>query len=83
MCILHTENPHVTLEHERHSPKVNVYCAISKERVYGPYFFMENMVIGYSYLDVLTLCLLLQLEEDSFNFIFQLDGALPRLYLAV
>jgi hypothetical protein len=34
-----TENPHVSLEHERDSPKVNVFCAISKEKVYGPFFF--------------------------------------------
>jgi hypothetical protein len=25
-----TENPHVTVEHERNSPKVNVFCAILK-----------------------------------------------------
>jgi hypothetical protein len=37
-----TENPHVTLEHERDSSKVNVFCAISKEKVYGPFFFVEN-----------------------------------------
>jgi hypothetical protein len=37
-----TENPHVTLEHERDSPKVNVFCAISKEKVYGPFFSWET-----------------------------------------
>ena len=30
-----TAHPHSTLEHVRDSPKVNVFCAISKKRVYG------------------------------------------------
>jgi hypothetical protein len=43
-----TENPHVTLEHERDSPKMKVFGAISKEKVYGPFFFLENTVTGNS-----------------------------------
>jgi hypothetical protein len=34
------ENPHATIEHEHDSPKVNVFCAISRTMVYGPFFFM-------------------------------------------
>jgi hypothetical protein len=78
-----TENPHVTLEHEGDSLKGNVFCAISKEKVYGPFFFMENNVTGNSYLDMLTLWLLPQLEEDSNDFIFQQDGAPPHFHMAV
>lgn len=37
------ENPHGTVEHERDSPKVNVFCAISKKTVYGPFFFEGNV----------------------------------------
>ena len=33
------ENPHATIEHERDSPKVNVFCAIAKNHVYGLFFF--------------------------------------------
>jgi hypothetical protein len=47
-----TEN-HVTLEHERDSPKVNVLCAVSKEKVYGPFFCMEYTVMCNSFLDML------------------------------
>jgi hypothetical protein len=36
-----TEN-HVTLEHQRDSPKVNVYCAISRSQVYSPFSFTEE-----------------------------------------
>jgi hypothetical protein len=41
-----TEDPHVTLEHEGYSPKVNVFFAISKERVYGPSSFEKNTCGG-------------------------------------
>jgi hypothetical protein len=41
-----SQNPRFCLKHVRDSPKVNVFCALSKERVYGPTFFMETTVIG-------------------------------------
>ena len=34
-----TETPHVIIEHGRDSPKVNVFCAVSHTRVFGPFFF--------------------------------------------
>jgi hypothetical protein len=77
-----TENSHVILKHERDSPKVNVFCAISEESVYDPLFFMENTITGNLCLNMLTLWLLSQLEEDCNNFIFQ-DGALPHFHMAV
>ena len=46
------ENPRATTEHERDSPKVNVFCAISKNHVHGPFFFEEN-VTGDAYLQML------------------------------
>ncbi|CAI6343896.1 unnamed protein product [Macrosiphum euphorbiae] len=33
------EQPHATVEHQRDSPKINVFCAISRKKVYGPFFF--------------------------------------------
>ncbi|CAH2000060.1 unnamed protein product [Acanthoscelides obtectus] len=66
-----TENAHMIVQHERDSPKLNVFCAISKNKVYGPFFFHENTVNGSSYLDMLHLWLFPQLTEDSNNFIFQ------------
>jgi hypothetical protein len=44
--ILGLQNPHTTPEHERDSSKVNVFCAISQRKVYGPFFFDENAVTG-------------------------------------
>ena len=43
------KNPHATIEHERDSSKVNVFCAISKNYIHGPFFF-EGNVTGDGYL---------------------------------
>ena len=37
--IWESENPRAYVEHQRDSPKVNVFCAISSQKVYGPFFF--------------------------------------------
>ena len=47
-----TKYPHLTLEHVRDSPKVNVFCAILKKRVYGPFFFEGTAVNSQAYLDI-------------------------------
>jgi hypothetical protein len=51
------ENPHADVKHQRDSPKVNVFCAISSQKVYGSSFFAEETVIGMTYLDMLQLWL--------------------------
>lgn len=79
-----SENPHELLEHERDSPKVNVFCAVSKRGVYGPFFFEEATITGESYLNMLEDWLMAQLEEaESDDFIFQQDGAPPHWSLRV
>ena len=47
------ENPREFVEHMRDSPKVNVFCAMSKQKIYGPEFFDEPTVTGKSYLKIL------------------------------
>jgi hypothetical protein len=32
---------------ERDSPKVNVFCAVSRRRVFDPFFFAEKTVTGF------------------------------------
>ena len=44
-----TENPRVVIEDVRDSPKVNVFCAISSEKVYGPFLFEQPTVNGMIY----------------------------------
>jgi hypothetical protein len=71
------ENPHETLQHERDSPKVNVFCALSVRQVYGPFFFPEKTVNGIMYLRMLQNWLFPQLQDELQN-IFQQDGAPPH-----
>ena len=53
-----TENPRAILEVERDSPKLNVFCAVSKHTVYGPFIFEGQTVTGRRYLEMLTNCLI-------------------------
>ena len=77
-------NPHEMVQLQRDSPKLNVFCAISRRKVYGPFFFSEATVTGVSYLDALQLWLFPQLEEaEPENFIWQQDGAPPHWHNSV
>ena len=58
-------------------PKVNVFCAVSREKVHGPFFFTEATVTGDSFLDMLENWLLPQLNTNYDDYILQLDGAPP------
>ncbi|GFX41397.1 DUF4817 domain-containing protein [Trichonephila clavipes] len=58
-----TENVHGTLEHQRDSPKGNVFCALSNTCVLGPLLFAEKSINGDIYQDMLSERLLSQLEE--------------------
>jgi len=72
--IWETENPRVVIENVRDSPKVNVFCAISNEKLYGPFFFEEPTINGMICLHMLQNWLIPQLNEDSNDYIFQQDG---------
>ena len=70
------ENPHVCYELERVSPKVNVWCGISRYKLYGPFVFVEETVRSGPYLDMLQHFFIPQLQQDnSMNIVFQQDGA--------
>ena len=54
---------------------MNVFCAISKNHVHGPFFFEEN-VTGDAYLQMLQSWLSDELiENEQEDFIHQEDGA--------
>ena len=55
--------------HLKCSPKVNVFCAISSQKVYGPFFFAEGTITGMTYLDML------QNMQNIPTFIFQQYGS--------
>ena len=71
-----TENPRVVYEHERASPKVNVWCCVTVGGVIGPYFFNEPTVNSVNYLDMLESY---AMDEIPLNIrrtgYFQQDGA--------
>jgi hypothetical protein len=78
-----TENPHVMVEQEHNSPKVNMFCAISLQRLYGPFFFTDATVTGDRYLEMLQNWLMPQLTEESEDFIFQQYGAPSHFHRAI
>ncbi|KAJ4434116.1 hypothetical protein ANN_16436, partial [Periplaneta americana] len=81
---MNLRKPHRIIEHERDSPKVNVFCALSQRKLYGPFFFIEATVTGHSYLDILEQWLVPQSRQDlDDDFIFQQDGAPPHFHNAV
>ena len=77
-----SENPHACVEHQRDSHKDNVFCAISSRKVYGPFFFAEETVTGMSYLDMLHLWLMPQMQNIG-TFIFQQDRSPAHFHCEV
>jgi hypothetical protein len=67
------ECPHDFVEHERDSPEVYVWCALTRDRVLGPYFFAERIATSHNYQDMLELFAIPQIDDDSV--IVQQDGA--------
>ncbi|PNF19935.1 hypothetical protein B7P43_G11473 [Cryptotermes secundus] len=39
-----TEQPHAQREHQHDSPEVNVSCAVSREKVHCPFFFIDLLI---------------------------------------
>ena len=78
-----SEHPHVAIEHERNSPKVNVWCGLMHDRVIGPFFFAEPTISAITYLDMLEHYAAPQLEQFQPRVLFQQDGAPPRWGLVV
>jgi hypothetical protein len=60
-----SENPH-----QRDFPKVNVFSALSSQKVYSLFFFAERTVTGLTYLGMLQMWLVPQLQNIP-TFIFQ------------
>jgi hypothetical protein len=74
-----SENPHESFQHERDSPKFNVFAAMSRGKLHGP-FFIEPTVTGVICLDMLREWLMPQLQEDIQDLIYQQDGAPPHCH---
>ncbi|GBM38955.1 hypothetical protein AVEN_271064-1 [Araneus ventricosus] len=72
------ENPHVSAQLQRDSPKVNVWCDLMHNKVIEPFFFTEKNITANVYLDLLQLFITPQLEEFQPCITFQQDGAPPH-----
>jgi hypothetical protein len=70
-------------EHERDSPKVNVWCDLMHDRIISPFFFAEKTVTANVYLDMLEQFVISQLREQLPNIMLQQDGAPPHWSLLV
>jgi hypothetical protein len=57
------ERPPNFIEHERDSPKINMWCALTRDRAIGPYFFAERIVTSHNYLDMLELFAVPQIDD--------------------
>lgn len=77
LWFLGTENPHATLTHDRDSLKTNVACAINNSSVFRPFFFVENLIMIFTYRVLLSEWLLAKLDEVIPDFILRKDDAPP------
>ena len=80
-----TENSHVSYELERASPKQNVWCGMTSEKVYRPFFFEEETVRAINYLEMIEQYVVPQLQQDGIldTIIYQQDGAPPHWAIIV
>jgi hypothetical protein len=63
--------------------KVNVWCGVMKDRIIGPFFFIEPTVTRNIYLDMLEQFAVPQLLPQQPNVVSQQDGAPPHWSLEV
>jgi hypothetical protein len=75
-----SEKPVPVVEMECDSPKVNVFCAVSRRCVFRP-FFVEKSVTGQVYLKMLQKWLMPKFAEEK-EFIFR-DNAPPHWHMSV
>ena len=73
-------NVRIIIEHVRDSPKLDVFAAICRKKLYRQFFFADRTARGHLYLDMLKNWLMLQLEQDPQDFIFQQDWAPPHFH---
>lgn len=73
-CVIWVSEPsREHLEYEQNSPKVNVWCVLTHERVVTLFCFDEDITTSNSFLDMLKNYALPQLSSSD-NLILQLDG---------
>jgi hypothetical protein len=71
------EKPNYVQQEPLHSPKINVWCAMSSNCIIGPYFFAEETINSENYLNMLNNFFypFLLKKRIATKIIFQQDGA--------
>ncbi len=79
------DNPHATIETVMNSPKLNVWCAMSRTHLIGPFFFEGDTVNGEKYLSMLQNFFLPEVRRlhKVRSVFFQQDGAPPHFAVDV
>jgi hypothetical protein len=74
------ENPHATIETVMQSPKLNVWCSMSEDKLIGPFFFDGATVNGQKYLTMLQEFFIPEVRRlrKVKSILFQQDGAPPH-----
>ena len=70
-----TENPYSVHEEVMNSPGIMAWCAMSEDRIIGPYFFENGNVTGASYRNMLNDYAFPRFQNLRNDYIFQQDGA--------
>ncbi|CAF3832996.1 unnamed protein product [Rotaria magnacalcarata] len=78
-------NPHVSVETVMNSPKLNVWCAMSKNQIIGSFFFDDDTVNGQNYLSIPKEFFVPEIRKLHRipSIIFQQDGAPPHFAVDV
>ena len=76
-----TENPRHYRQHEMHSEKITVWCAVHANGVLDPYYFDNQTVRGADYNQLLHTYVRAQAPYFPSNALFQQDGAPPHTNL--
>jgi hypothetical protein len=66
-CVRRRENPHYVTEHEHDSTKVNVWYALMKNKVIGPFLFEEPTVTGDTFLAMMENTFLCHVLLEQFS----------------
>lgn len=75
-----SEKPHVTHEFVCDLPKLNVWCRLMHDHIFGPFVFAENTINGRMFLDMLELFLFPQVDDlpNAGDIYLQLDTVPPH-----
>ena len=77
------ERPSQVNEAPHNSPGIVIWCAISKTKIIGPFFFDEGRVTGDTYRDMLNRYAFPCFSELREDYIFMQDGASPNYAILV